>query len=206
MKKIMLKTPGKLIVEEYPTSSVNMLHVAHTLDELQLKRNFVPDVIILDYLNIILSHRIKVSNSGMYAYVKYVAEEMRAMAVLRNVPIWTATQLNREGFKSSDVGLENTSESFGIPVTADLMVALISTEELEAQNQILLKQLKNRYNDSAKDRRIILGIDRPRMKFYEVSEAAQSQINQDIGDLMRSENDNNMIPLRSNKFSDFNFS
>lgn len=206
LKSVLTKTAGKLIVEEYPTSTASVLHVAHTLNELELKKNFKPDVIILDYLNIMLSARIKSSPNNMYTYVKYIAEEVRGLAVQKNVPVWTATQLNREGFKSSDVGLENTSESFGIPATADLMLALVSTEELEKQNQIMVKQLKNRYNEAFKDRRFLLGIDRSRMKFFDVEQSAQSGIIQNVRDVIASEKENAM-PVRGadQKYSGFKF-
>lgn len=206
LKGVLTKTAGKLIVEEYPTSTASVLHVAHTLNELELKKNFKPDVIILDYLNIMLSARIKSSPNNMYTYVKYIAEEVRGLAVQKNVPVWTATQLNREGFKSSDVGLENTSESFGIPATADLMLALVSTEELEKQNQIMVKQLKNRYNEAFKDRRFLLGIDRSRMKFFDVEQSAQSGIIQNVRDMIASEKENAMpVANAVQKYTGFKF-
>lgn len=203
-KKILVKSPGKIIVEEYPTSSANVMHVEHTLNELELKKNFKPDVIILDYLNIMLSSRIKTSPNNMYTYVKYIAEEVRGLAVKRDVPIWTATQLNREGFKSSDVGLENTSESFGVPATADLMWALISNDELEKQNQIMVKQLKNRYNETFKDRKFILGVDRPKMRFFEVENSAQDQIIPHVNDYNRNDDFFQSKGILD-KFDDFKF-
>jgi len=204
LNSIISKTTGKLIVEEYPTSTASVFHVANTLNELSLKKNFKPDVIILDYLNIMVSARLKSSNSvsNMYTYVKYIAEEVRGLSVIHKVPVWTATQLNRSGYNASDVGLENTSESFGVPATADLMLALISTDELEKQNQIMIKQLKNRYNEAAKDRKILLGIDRPKMRFYELEESAQSDIIQNVRDF-----DNSNLPVKDapSKFSGFKF-
>ena len=160
---------GKLIVKEYPTASANSNHFRSLLDELEIKKKFVPDIIFIDYLNICASSRYKQNgNVNSYMYIKSIAEELRGLAVERNVPIFSATQTNREGFSNTDVSLENTSESFGLPATADFMFALISTEELEDAGQIMIKQLKNRYNDTAVNRKFILGLDRGKMKFYDV--------------------------------------
>ena len=169
MAKIMKKTSGKLIVKEYPTASANSNHFRGLIKELAIKKSFKPDIIFIDYLNICASSRFKGNaNVGSYFYIKAIAEELRGLAVETNVPIMSATQTTRSGFISSDVGLEDTSESFGLPATADLMFALISTEELEELNQIAVKQLKNRYNDPTMNRRFVLGIDRAKMKLFDV--------------------------------------
>ena len=169
MAKIMKKTSGKLIVKEYPTASANSNHFRGLIKELAIKKSFKPDIIFIDYLNICASSRFKGNaNVGSYFYIKAIAEELRGVAVETNVPIMSATQTTRSGFISSDVGLEDTSESFGLPATADLMFALISTEELEELNQIAVKQLKNRYNDPTMNRRFVLGIDRAKMKLFDV--------------------------------------
>jgi hypothetical protein len=161
---------GKLIVKEYPTATAHVNHFRALLDELKLKKKFIPDIIFVDYLNICASSRMKQgANVNSYTYIKAIAEELRGLAVERNVPIFSATQTNRQGFSNTDVGLEDTSESFGLPATADLMFALISTEELEEQNQIMVKQLKNRYNDVVTNKKFVLGIDRSKMKLFDVS-------------------------------------
>ena len=166
---------GKLIVKEYPTATANVNHFRALLDELWMKKQFKPDIIFIDYLNICASARLKNgSNVNSYTYIKAIAEELRGMAVERSVPIFSATQVNRTGFNNSDVGLEDTSESFGLPATADFMIALISTEELEENNQIMVKQLKNRYNDVASNKKFILGINRGKMKLYDVDKNDQS--------------------------------
>ena len=168
-------TTGKLIIKEYPTASASATHFRTLLNELNLKKNFVPDIIFIDYLNICCSSRIKAgANINSYTYVKSIAEELRGLAVEFGVPIVSATQTTRSGFTSSDPGLEDTSESFGLPATADLMFALISSDELEALNQIMVKQLKNRYSDPSKYKRFVLGIDRSKMKLYDVEQDAQS--------------------------------
>jgi replicative DNA helicase len=178
--KIKDKAKGKLIVKEYPTACAGSGNFRHLLGELKIKKNFTPDIIYIDYLNICSSSRIKPnSNVNSYMYIKAIAEELRGLAVEFNVPIITATQTNRSGFTSSDVGLEDTSESFGLPATADFMFALISTEELERMNQILVKQLKNRYGDPGSNRRFVIGIDRAKMKLYDVEVAAQHNIMDD---------------------------
>ncbi len=174
---------GKLIIKEYPTATANANHFRVLLDELALKKHFKPDIIFIDYLNICTSSRIKQgSNANSYTLVKSIAEELRGLAVERNVPIFSATQLNRSGFASTDVGLEDTSESFGLPATADFMIALISTEDLDENNQILVKQLKNRYNDTAVNRKFILSVNRSKMKLEDVNNEEQDLIeaNQNI--------------------------
>ena len=171
------KTSGKLIVKEYPTASAHVGHFRHLLNELRLKRQFIPDIIYVDYLNICMSHRIRTgSNVNSYTLVKSIAEELRGLAVEKNVPIISATQTTRSGYTSSDVGLEDTSESFGLPATADFMVALISTEELEDLNQIMVKQLKNRYNDPTIHKRFVVGVDRAKMRLYDVEQSAQDDV------------------------------
>jgi len=168
---------GKLIVKEYPTASAGVHHFRVLLDELKMKKKFKPDIIFVDYLNICASSRYKNSNNiNSYMYVKAIAEEIRGLAVEHDVPIWSATQTNRQGFSNSDVGLEDTSESFGLPATADFMIALISTDELAENNQVMIKQLKNRYNDTAVNRKFILGVDKSKMKLYDVSSNKQNLI------------------------------
>jgi replicative DNA helicase len=171
------KTNGKLIVKEYPTASASTIHFKALLNELNLKKSFKPDIIFVDYLNICCSARIKPgSNINSYTYIKSIAEELRGLAVECEVPLVSATQTTRSGFVSSDVGLEDTSESFGLPATADFMFALISTEELEALGQIMVKQLKNRYNDPTQNKRFVVGIDRSKMKLYDAESSAQTDI------------------------------
>lgn len=174
IKKVREMTTGKLIVKEYPTASASVNHFRTLLNELNLKRNFVPDIIFVDYLNICCSSRIKPGASvNSYTYVKAIAEELRGMAVEFGVPIVSATQTTRSGYTSSDPGLEDTSESFGLPATADFMFALISSEELEALGQMMVKQLKNRYNDPTYFKRFVIGVDRAKMKLYDVEQSAQ---------------------------------
>ena len=171
------KTNGKLIVKEYPTAGASSMHFKALLNELNLKKSFKPDIIFIDYLNICMSSRVKPgSNINSYTYIKSIAEELRGLAVEFEVPVVSATQTTRSGFTSSDVGLEDTSESFGLPATADFMFALISTEELQALGQIMVKQLKNRYNDPTMNKRFVLGIDRAKMKLYDVENTAQMDI------------------------------
>jgi len=170
---------GTLIIKEYPTATANANHFRILLDELAIKKKFVPDVIFIDYLNICASSRIKPgSNTNTYQYVKSIAEELRGMAVEYNVPVFSATQTNRQGYSSTDVGLEDTSESFGLPATADFMFALISTEELDENNQVLVKQLKNRYNDTVANRKFLLQIDRSKMKLSDVEQVELTESNQ----------------------------
>jgi replicative DNA helicase len=177
MKNTMSKTKGKLIIKEYPTASAHTGHFRALMNDLALKRNFKPDVVFIDYLNICASARIKAgSNVNSYTYVKTIAEEIRGLAVEKEVAIFSATQVNRSGFTNSDPGLEDTSESFGLPATADLMFALISTEEMEQMGQIMVKQLKNRYNDPTLNKRFTVGIDRARMKLYDLHQSAQTNI------------------------------
>lgn len=180
IQRIRNKTSGKLIVKEYPTASVGSGHFRHLLNELKLKKKFSPDIIYIDYLNLCTSSRIRGgANVNSYTLVKAIAEELRGLAVEYNLPIFTATQTNRSGFTSSDVGLEDTSESFGLPATADFMFAAISSEELESLGQLLIKQLKNRYNDPGLYRRFVVGVDRARMKIYDVEQNAQENIMND---------------------------
>ena len=172
------KTNGKLIIKEYPTGSAHTGHFRALLNELKLKRNFVPEMIFIDYLNICASSRMKGMGGSInsYTYIKAIAEELRGLAVEFDVPIVSATQTTRSGYTSSDPGLEDTSESFGLPATADLMFALISSEELEALGQIMVKQLKNRYNDPNYKKRFVLGIDRSRMRLYDVENAEEGVV------------------------------
>jgi replicative DNA helicase len=171
------KTKGKLIIKEYPTASANVNHFSHLLNELKLKRQFIPDIIYIDYLNICSSARMKMGSSiNSYTYIKAIAEELRGLAVEHKVPVVSATQTTRSGYTNSDVGLEDTSESFGLPATADLMFALISTEELAELNQIMVKQLKNRYSDPTTNKRFVIGVDRAKMKLYDAEESAQTNI------------------------------
>lgn len=175
INKITKKTQGKLIIKEYPTAGAHSGHFRALLEELKLKREFKPDIIFIDYLNICASQRMKQgANVNSYTYVKAIAEELRGLAVEFNVPIVSATQTTRSGYTNSDPGLEDTSESFGLPATADFMFALVSNEELEALNQIIVKQLKNRYNDPSYFKRFVIGIDRSKMKLYDVEASAQT--------------------------------
>ena len=175
--KLAKKTQGSLIIKEYPTASAHSGHFKSLLNELALKKSFRPDIIFIDYLNICASSRYKAnSNVNSYSYIKAIAEELRGLAVEANLPIVSATQTTRSGFGNSDVDLTDTSESFGLPATADLMFALISTEELEGLNQIMVKQLKNRYHDPTMNKRFVVGIDRGKMKLYDCEQAAQEDI------------------------------
>ncbi len=177
VNNIAKKTQGSLIIKEYPTASAHAGHFKGLLNELSLKKSFRPDIIFIDYLNICASSRYKGnSNINSYSYIKAIAEELRGLAVEFNVPIVSATQTTRSGYGSSDVELTDTSESFGLPATADLMFALISTEELEELGQILVKQLKNRYNDPTMYKRFVVGIDRAKMRLYDVEQSAQKDI------------------------------
>ena len=177
IEKLQKKTEGKLIIKEYPTASAHCGHFRALHNELLLKKHFRPDIIFIDYINICASSRFKYgSNVNSYTYIKGIAEEMRGLAVELDLPIVSATQTTRQGFTSTDIGLEDTSESFGLPATADLMFALISTEDLEGLNQMLVKQLKNRYNDPTVNKRFIIGVDRGKMKLYDVSQKAQTDL------------------------------
>src|SRR6056300_1236348 len=176
VKDIARKTTGKLIIKEYPTGSAHSGHFRALLNELKLKRQFEPDLIFIDYLNICASSRMKGMGGAInsYSYIKAIAEELRGLAVEFDVPVFSATQTTRSGYSNSDVGLEDTSESFGLPATADLMFALISTEELEKQSQMMVKQLKNRYNDPTQHKRFVIGVDRSKMRLYDVEENDQT--------------------------------
>ena len=196
MKKISDKTYGKLIIKEYPTASAHSGHFKALIDELSLKKSFKPDVIFIDYLNICASSRFKGGNVGSYFYIKAIAEELRGLAVEFNVPIFSATQTTRTGFTSSDIGLEDTSESFGLPATADFMFALISNEELEQLGQMKVKQLKNRYNDPSVNRSFIIGVDRAKMRLYDVGQSAQNIVDSNQQKVETKE-------VAYDKFSDF---
>ena len=176
VKDIARKTTGKLIIKEYPTGSAHSGHFRALLNELKLKRQFEPDLIFIDYLNICASSRMKGMGGAInsYSYIKAIAEELRGLAVEFDVPVFSATQTTRSGYSNSDVGLEDTSESFGLPATADLMFALISTEELEKQGQFMVKQLKNRYNDPTLHKRFVIGVDRSKMRLYDVEDNQQT--------------------------------
>jgi archaellum biogenesis ATPase FlaH len=176
VSKIQEKTRGRLIIKEYPTATAHVGHFRALIDELRMKKDFAPDVIYIDYLNICASSRIKGLGGSIntYSYVKAIAEELRGLAGEFDVPIWSATQVTRSGFGNTDVELTDTSESFGLPATADLMVALISTEKLEGLNQIMVKQLKNRYNDPTQNKRFVVGVDRSKMRLYDVEDSAQT--------------------------------
>ena len=170
-------TKGKLIVKEYPTASANVNHFRALLNELNLKRSFVPDIIFVDYLNICTSSRIRQgANVNSYTYIKSIAEELRGLAVENKIPIVSATQTTRSGYSNTDVGLEDTSESFGLPATADLMFAIISTEQMEELGQIMVKQLKNRYNDPTVNKKFVVGIDRAKMRLFDVDQSAQDEL------------------------------
>mgnify|MGYP001287434113 FL=1 len=170
------QTNGRLIVKEYPTGSAHSGHFRALLNELKLKKKFVPDIIFIDYLNICASSRMKAMGGSInsYTYIKAIAEELRGLAVEFDVPVVSATQTTRQGFSNSDIGLEDTSESFGLPATADLMFALISSEELEKEGKIMVKQLKNRYNDPTYKKKFVLGVDRSKMRLYDVDETSQT--------------------------------
>ena len=175
--KIIKSTSGTLIVKEYPTASAHSAHFRGLLKELAIKKSFKPDIIFIDYLNICASSRFKgATNINSYMYIKAIAEELRGLAVETNVPIFSATQTTRSGFVSSDIGLEDTAESFGLPATADLMFALISNEELDELNQIAIKQLKNRYNDPTINKRFVIGLDRAKMRLFDVKPSEQTDL------------------------------
>ena len=176
VKQLSTKTTGQLIIKEYPTGSAHAGHFRALLNELKLKRQFVPDIIFIDYLNICASSRMKGMGGSInsYNYIKAIAEELRGLAVEFDLPIFSATQTTRSGYSNSDVGLEDTSESFGLPATADLMFALISTEELQQLGQMMVKQLKNRYNDPTQNKRFVIGVDRSKMKLFDVDPNEQT--------------------------------
>ena len=206
IKRLEEKTKGKLIIKEYPTASAHAGHFKVLLNELAIKKSFKPDVIYIDYLNLCVSSRLKAgSSANSYTIVKSIAEELRGLAVEFDLPIFSATQTTRTGYASTDIGLEDTSESFGLPATADFMFAIISSEELEKKNQFLVKQLKNRYNDPTINRKFMLGVDRSKMRIYDVEQNAQEDIvdanQQDEPE--KSVFDNSETAKRLNKFSDF---
>jgi replicative DNA helicase len=175
IEKIKKRTTGKMIVKEYPTAGASVTHFRHLLQELKQKRKFIPDIIYIDYLNICASSRMKMGSSvNSYTFIKAIAEELRGLAVENNLPIVSATQTTRSGYTNSDVGLEDTSESFGLPATADFMIALVRTEELDNLGQIMVKQLKNRYGDPNTHKRFVIGVDTHKMKFYDVEDSAQT--------------------------------
>ena len=179
LDRVTKKTDGKLIIKEYPTASAHTGHFRHLLNELKIKKQFIPDIVYVDYLNICSSHRVKGASANSYTIVKSIAEELRGLAVEYNVPIISATQTTRSGYSNTDIDLTDTSESFGLPATADFMFALISSEELEDLAQILIKQLKNRYSDPNYNRRFVVGVDRSKMKPYDVEQQAQEDIVED---------------------------
>ena len=196
------KTQGSLIIKEYPTAAAHSGHFKALLNELALKKSFRPDIIFIDYLNICASSRYRTNNNvNSYSYIKAIAEELRGLAVEANLPIVSATQTTRSGFASSDVDLTDTSESFGLPATADLMFALISTEELEDLNQIMVKQLKNRYNDPTINKRFVIGIDRAKMRLYDCEQKAQN----DIVDSGQDEEYNEKESKLKKSFAEFKF-
>ena len=200
LSKLEGKTKGKLIIKEYPTASAHSGHFRSLLNELALKKSFKPQVIFIDYLNICASSRFKGGNISSYFYIKAIAEELRGLAVEFDVPIFSATQTTRTGYVSTDIGLEDTSESFGLPATADFMFALMSNEELESLGQMKVKQLKNRYNDPAMNRSFIVGIDRSKMRLYDVENTAQNIVDSN----QTKEKENYPTPEESyEKFSDF---
>ena len=191
------KTHGKMIIKEYPTAGASVLHFRALINELNLKKNFKPDIVFIDYLNICASSRIKQGGSvNSYTYIKSIAEELRGFAVENNVPVVSATQTTRSGFSNTDVGLEDTSESFGLPATADFMFALISTEELEQLGQIMVKQLKNRYSDPNHYKRFVVGVDRAKMRLYDAEQSAQT----DIADSGQPDKPVNSFGNRESKF------
>ncbi len=200
VSKLQAKTGGKLIIKEYPTASAHSGHFRALLNELALKKSFKPDVVFVDYLNICASARFKGGNISSYFYIKAIAEELRGLAVEFNMPIFSATQTTRTGYVSTDIGLEDTSESFGLPATADFMFALMSNEELEALGQMKVKQLKNRYNDPAMNRAFIIGVDRSKMRLYDVENNAQNIVDAN----QTKQEENYPTPEQAyDKFSDF---
>jgi archaellum biogenesis ATPase FlaH len=200
MKKLNSKTSGHLIIKEYPTASAHSGHFRALLNELSLKKTFKPDIVFVDYLNICASSRFKGGNISSYFYIKAIAEELRGLAVEFDLPIFSATQTTRSGFVSTDIGLEDTSESFGLPATADFMFALMSNEELEALGQMKVKQLKNRYNDPSMNRAFIIGVDRAKMRLYDVENNAQNIVDSN----QTEETEDYVTPEQAyDKFSDF---
>lgn len=206
MKKVTSKTHGKLIVKEYPTGSAHSGHFRALLEELKIKKDFYPDLIVIDYLNICACARLKMGASvNSYTYIKTIAEELRGLAVEYGVPMLSATQTTRGGFDNSDIGLTDTSESFGLPATVDFMVALIATEELDAMNQLMVKQLKNRYNDPSKFKRFVVGVDRSKMKLYDVESSAQLNISDSGQDKPAFDNSKFGSRVKTEGFDGFKF-
>ena len=206
IEKINNKIQGKLIIKEYPTASAHSGHFKALLNELRLKRNMTPDIIFIDYLNICSSSRFKAgSSANSYTIIKSIAEELRGLAVETDVPIVTATQTTRGGYNNSDVELTDTSESFGLPATADLMFALISTEEIEKLGQIMVKQLKNRYSDPTRNKRFMIGVDRARMKLYDIEDAQAGLVDSGSDDDDTPVFDNSAFGKRAGNYSDIKF-
>ena len=211
MARVKKKTTGKLIIKEYPTASAGSAHFRHLINELKLKKNFHPDVVYIDYLNICMSSRIRMgANVNSYTLIKAIAEELRGLAVECNVPIMSATQTTRSGYGNSDIGLEDTSESFGLPATADFMFGLISTEELESLGQLMIKQLKNRWGDLGALKRFVVGIDRSKMRLFDVEESAQTLVsdtpvfdNTQAGARLQMENFGSSPKGKKSKFDEF---
>ena len=211
IKRVKDKTAGKLIVKEFPTASAGSAHFRHLLNELKLKKNFTPDIVYIDYLNICTSSRMKAgANVNSYTMIKAIAEELRGLAVEFNVPILSATQTTRTGYSSSDLKLEDTSESFGLPATADFMFGLISTEELEGLGQLMVKQLKNRWGDTNYLKRFIIGIDRAKMKLFDAEDSAQDLVNDGTSPQTKTDekpswgdNKDNVVSYRNKKKPDF---
>ena len=199
VSKLQKKTIGQLIIKEYPTASAHSGHFRALLNELSLKKTFKPDVVFIDYLNICASSRFKGGNISSYFYIKAIAEELRGLAVEFDVPIFSATQTTRSGFTSTDIGLEDTAESFGLPATADFMFALISNDELDQLNQLKVKQLKNRFGDPSMNRSFIIGVDRSKMRLFDVEASAQN-----IVDSNQTEEEAQIEPeIAYDKFTDF---
>ena len=211
MDRVKNKTTGKLIIKEYPTASAGSAHFRHLINELRLKKNFHPDIVYIDYLNICMSSRIRMgANVNSYTLIKAIAEELRGLAVECNVPIVSATQTTRSGYGNSDIGLEDTSESFGLPATADFMFGLISTEELESLGQLMIKQLKNRWGDLNTLKRFVVGIDRSKMRLFDVEESAQTLVsdtpvfdNTSAGARLQMENFGSQPKGKKSKFEEF---
>ena len=207
VKSIAEKTHGKLIIKEYPTGQANTSHFRALLNELKLKKNFIPEIIFIDYLNICASSRMKSMGGSInsYTYIKAIAEEMRGLAVEFNLPIMSATQTTRSGYSNDDIGLEDTSESFGLPATADLMFALISNDELANQNQIMVKQLKNRYNDPVTNQRFTIGVNRSKMRLYDIDNSISvlRKPEDDTGPVFDNTTSGQRIQSEKKKFSNF---
>jgi replicative DNA helicase len=203
INRVKEKTIGKLIIKEYPTASAGSAHFRHLINELRIKRNFTPDVIYIDYLNICCSSRIRTgSNVNSYTYIKAIAEELRGLAVEFNVPVVSATQTTRSGYGNSDVELTDTAESFGLPATADLMFALVSSEELESRGQIMVKQLKNRYNDPTVNKKFVVGIDRAKMRLFNTEISAQDNLIDDTPVFNKSKAGQSIDSEKKSRFSE----